>query len=174
MGTSMRYLWWSSFGAFAGGWMSALLAWYAVLAPAQHVSVFPFNSEVVALAHHAHALVLSGILMGAASGVCSVRFLARRPVRRWNPTALTLAVLLVAISLPWLNIFSGSVAGLQIDSHGAMIVTMNVVRSGHKLLVPVGQTAWACGSRGARAYGSYRDHSVVVTLCCRCLLFPWQ
>jgi hypothetical protein len=169
---------WGVAGAFVGGWASALLSEYAIIEPTCHLlGGGATGSMLVDMAHHAHALVLTGMLMGAASGVCLARYLCFRPVVKMDPEVAPVAVGLLApllLLLPSLGVFGGSLVGLQIDRSGATVVAMDVSTPERRPTVTESRRLGPTVMTHGYMYASYNDRHVVVTMRCRYHPFPWR
>ena len=168
------YLGWGILGAILGGWVSAAIADATILMPAGRWLAGTSGRGMALLADRSHALVLAGMLMGAASGFCWARWLSLRPVRKVHPAILAVTAVLGVLILPGLQIFSGSVAGLHISSHGVTITTMEVLPPDQQPTVTVGRAMCQCGTTGGRITMSYCDGARVVTVCCTYRRFPWR
>jgi hypothetical protein len=158
-------LWWGGLGSIVGGWSSALLADHALLTPALVLLKNPGSATgLAAVAAPARVMVLAGILMGAASGVCLAWHLYLHPSKKRDLVAGWLSALLGIMLLPGLEVFSGTVAGLRISTTSVTIIRMDVLTSNDELFVPVGKAVYCCGPRHGTCYASFRDGSVVVAV----------
>jgi hypothetical protein len=158
---------WGGLGSVVGGWSSALLSEHTLLTPALALLKNPEAATgLAAVTAQARVMVLAGMLMGAASGVCLAWQLYLHPSVKKNLAAGVPAALLGIMLLPGLEVFSGSVTGLRVSESSVAIIRMDVLTSNDELFVPVGKAVYCCGPRHGTCYTSFRDGSVVVAARC--------
>jgi hypothetical protein len=127
MGGWSTYFWLGAAGAMLGGVSSALLVLYASLAPDRHL----LGSPELQTSAHTLTTILTGVLMGAASGACLRQYLHVRPAMKRSLLGLALVVALA------MGVLGES--GLMGAASGACLYTVSVwsgTRSGSALPAP--------------------------------------